>query len=97
MFLFSVGEFQKFPELDVVFDDDDADDVDEDAGCWLQNGRGVVLEEVGRLDEKQTGACRLEPGIRFETGGDQRGLLVKAFTGPIRSSDAIAMHTSTAW
>jgi orotidine-5'-phosphate decarboxylase len=71
----------------------------DDAGCCFQNGSGVVLEdaeELGRLEEKQTGACRLEPGIRFEIGGDQRGLL-KPFTESNGSSSAIAMQTSTAW
>jgi hypothetical protein len=95
--LLSVREFQKFPELD-AFDEAEADDAAcaDDAGCCFQNGSGVVLEdaELGRLEEKQTGACRLEPGIRFEVGGDQRGL--KALTES-NGISAIAMHTSTAW
>jgi orotidine-5'-phosphate decarboxylase len=96
--LLSVREFQKFPEFD-VFDEAEADDAAcaDDAGCCFQNGSGVVLEgaeELGRLEEKQTGACRLEPGIRFKVGGDQRGL--KAFTES-NGSSAIAMHTRTAW
>jgi hypothetical protein len=102
VFLVSVREFQKFPELDAFEDEDDACDAAvcaDDAGCCFQNGSGVVLEdaeELGLLEEKHTGACRLEPGIRFEVGGDQRGL--KAFTvSNGSSSDAIAMHTITAW
>jgi hypothetical protein len=83
--LFSVRELQKFPLLDDFFDDgnDDAGGAD-DAGCWFQKGRGIVVlgeedEDEGGLDEKQIGACRLEPGMRFpepgtklEAGGEQR-------------------------
>jgi hypothetical protein len=99
----SVREFQKFPELDAFAEAErDAAVCADDAGCCFQNGSGVVLEddaeELGRLEEKQTGACRLEPGIRFEVGvGDKCGLL-KPFTPESNgSSSAIAMHTSTAW
>jgi hypothetical protein len=68
-----------------LLDDVDADDAGgaDDIGCWFQKERDFVLLEEGldggRLDEKQTGARRLEPGmrfpepgIRFETGGEQR-------------------------
>jgi hypothetical protein len=73
-------------DADDVFRDDDADDAEgaDDAGCWFQNARGVVVwgednEDEGGLDEKQIGACRLAPGMRFpepgvklEAGEEQR-------------------------